>query len=139
MSPVDRLQRFVDAQDPVYPSVRAELQQGHKTSHWMWFIFPQLQGLGRSPTARFYAIADLAEAGAYLAHPVLGPRLLECTALVNAVPDTTIHAIFGSPDDLKFHSSMTLFQLAAGDKAIFQAALDRYFAGTPDRATLALL
>lgn len=135
----DRLQRFVDAQEPVYPAVRAELRQGRKTSHWMWFIFPQLQGLGRSSTAQFYAIADLAEAGAYLAHPVLGPHLLECTALVNAIPGAAIHAIFGSPDDLKFHSSMTLFSKAADDKTIFQAALDKYFAGAPDRATLALL
>jgi uncharacterized protein (DUF1810 family) len=108
----------------------------------MWFIVPQLQGLGRSPTARFYAIDDLAEARAYLAHPILGPRLRDCTALVNAVPNAAIQAIFGSPDDLKFHSSMTLFLEAAQDgsnKAVFQAALDKYFAGAPDRATLALL
>lgn len=135
----DRLQRFLDAQEPLYPAVLSELRQGRKASHWMWFIFPQLAGLGRSPTARFYAIADLPEARAYLAHPILGPRLLECTMLVNEVAEATVHQIFGSPDDLKFRSSMTLFCLAADEKTVFQAALDKYFAGEPDRATLALL
>nr|WP_298682288.1 DUF1810 domain-containing protein [uncultured Dongia sp.] len=139
MSDPHNLQRFLDAQAPVYAAVTAELQAGRKTSHWMWFIFPQLAGLGRSERARFFAIADLTEARAYLAHPALGARLTACTGWVNAVEGRDAHAIFGSPDDLKFHSSMTLFHAAAIDPAIFQAALDKYFRGVPDRATLALL
>ena len=103
------LDRFVQAQDPVLAQVRAELWAGHKRTHWMWFVFPQLAGLGRSDTARYYALASLEEARAYLAHPLLGPRLIECTNLVNAVEGRSAHQIFGSPDDLKFHSSMTLF------------------------------
>lgn len=139
MSEPHDLQRFVVAQDRVYAAVCGELRRGRKASHWMWFIFPQIAGLGRSDTARFYAIADRDEALAYLAHPVLGPRLRECTALVNQVDGHTIHAIFGSPDDLKFHSSMTLFHEVATDKTVFRAALDKYFGGRPDPATLARL
>lgn len=133
------LARFVEAQAPVIDTVRAELAAGAKRTHWMWFIFPQLAGLGRSATAELFAIRGLAEARAYLAHPVLGPRLLECTALVGAVQDRTAHQIFGPPDDLKFRSSMTLFAQAAGDLGPFKSALNRYFAGAPDPATLNLL
>ena len=133
------LERFVMAQDPILDQVRDELCHGAKRSHWMWFVFPQLRGLGHSSTARHYALASLEEARAYLRHPVLGPRLLECAALVLAVPDRSAHAIFGSPDDLKFRSSMTLFAEAAPDEPAFRGALDRYFDGEPDPRTLALL
>jgi uncharacterized protein (DUF1810 family) len=105
----------------------------------MWFVFPQLAGLGHSPTARHYAIASRAEAKAYLAHQTLGPRLVSCTELVNAVEARTAHEIFGSPDDLKFHSCVTLFAFIAPEEVVFQAALDRYFGGQSDRATLDLL
>ena len=133
------LDRFVAAQAPVIDRVQAELRAGRKESHWMWFVFPQLAGLGRSDMAQFYAIADLDEARRYLAHDILGPRLVDCTRIVNAVTGRTAHEIFGSPDDLKFRSSMTLFMQPAGAPALFAAALDKYFAGEPDRATLALL
>lgn len=133
------LQRFVDAQDPIYRRVIDELAGGRKRSHWMWFIFPQIAGLGSSPMAQRYAIASLAEAAAYLAHPVLGPRLGECTQLVNAAEGRTIHDIFGSPDDMKFRSSMTLFAEATPDNADFRTALDKYYGGEPDAATLARL
>ncbi|MGC2051465.1 MAG: DUF1810 domain-containing protein [Methylovirgula sp.] len=133
------LDRFVAAQAPLYGRVCDELRAGHKTSHWMWFIFPQIAGLGSSPTARFFAIASLAEAVAYLQHPVLGPRLGECTNLVNGVEGRSAFDIFGSPDDLKFRSSMTLFNEAASDIVVFQQALDQYFAGEPDRRTLEIL
>jgi uncharacterized protein (DUF1810 family) len=134
-----RLQRFVDAQAPIYATVLAELHAGAKRTHWMWFVFPQIAGLGLSPTAQLYAISSLDEARAYLAHPVLGPRLREATAAVNAVAGRTAHDIFGSPDDLKFRSSMTLFAAAAPQEPAFQAALDRYFGGQPDPRTLELL
>ena len=133
------LERFVTAQDPILDQVRDELRRGAKRSHWMWFVFPQLCGLGHSSIAHHYALASLEEAGAYLRHPVLGPRLLDCTALVLAAPDRTAHAIFGSPDDLKFRSSMTLFAEAAPDESAFHDALDRYFDGVSDRRTLELL
>lgn len=136
---IHHLWRFVAAQDPVYPNVVAELRAGQKRSHWMWFVFPQIAGLGFSAMAQRYAIGSLAEAVAYLAHPVLGRRLRECTALVLAVPDRSAHAIFGSPDDVKFHSSMTLFAQAAPDEALFHEALQKYFGGAPDGATLARL
>jgi uncharacterized protein (DUF1810 family) len=130
------LDRFVRAQAPIYPQVRDELRRGRKTSHWMWFVFPQIQGLGRSQMAQQFAIGSLEEARAYLAHPLLGPRLIECTGLVCAVCGKTIHEIFGSPDDLKFHSSMTLFFHVASDKSVFEGALRKYFAGKEDEATL---
>jgi len=133
------LQRFVDAQRPVYDRVASELGAGHKRSHWMWFVFPQIAGLGSSAMARRYALADLAEARAYLAHPVLGPRLVACTTLVLAVDGRSAHQIFGSPDDLKFRSSMTLFGRAAGPRSAFHRALDTYFDGVPDALTLARL
>ena len=132
-----QLQRFVDAQTSTYAQARAELAAGEKRSHWMWFIFPQVQGLGSSSMAQRYAVTDVAEAKAYLAHPLLGPRLLECTSLVNAVQDRTLDRIFGYPDDLKFHSSMTLFAKAdSGEPNVFAQALERYFHGREDAGTL---
>ena len=134
------LRRFVDAQAPVYAQARDELAAGRKQSHWMWFVFPQLRGLGRSAMAHRYGIASRAEAVAYLAHPLLGARLLECTGLMLAAPPgASAHAILGSPDDLKFRSSMTLFAAVAPASAPFAAALARFFEGRPDPATLSLL
>ncbi len=132
------LGRFVDAQASVYRNVLAELRQGRKRSHWMWFIFPQLAGLGHSAMAQRFALSSRDEARAYLGHAVLGPRLLECTALVNAVGGRTIHDILGSPDDLKFHSSMTLFS-AVSPNPEFTTAITKFYAGAPDRKTLELL
>ena len=132
------LQQFVDAQAPAYPRVIAELRRGRKQSHWMWFVFPQLAGLGHSAMARRFAIATREEAAAYLAHPVLGPRLGECTALVNAVDGRSITEILGSPDDLKFSSSMTLFNEVSGE-AEFARAIAKYYVGKPDQRTLGLL
>jgi uncharacterized protein (DUF1810 family) len=129
-------QRFVDAQAPVYEQVLRELRAGRKQSHWMWFVFPQIAGLGYSPMAVRYAISDREEAAAYDAHPVLGARLRECTALVNQVEGRTAHQIFGSPDDLKFRSCMTLFSLCAADARVFQDALDTYFNGAGDTLTI---
>jgi uncharacterized protein (DUF1810 family) len=136
------LSRFVHAQQPVYAQVLQELREGRKRSHWMWFIFPQLAGLGASETARFYAISSLLEAQAYLAHPLLGPRLRECTSAVLATDGKPLSTIFGYPDDLKFCSSMTLFAEASGpspaaDNAIFSNALAKY--GATDIRTLTLL
>ena len=132
------LERFVDAQLPVYTRVLAELRRGRKQSHWMWFIFPQLAGLGHSAMAQRFAIASIEEARAYLAHGLLGPRLRECTALVNAVEGRTISEILGSPDDLKFCSSMTLFAAVSGETE-FARAIAKYYGGTGDRRTLDLL
>jgi uncharacterized protein (DUF1810 family) len=131
------LDRFVQAQAPVIEAVRRELAAGRKRSHWMWFVFPQLAGLGRSATALHYGISGIGEARAYLAHPVLGKRLVECTGLVNQVEGRSAAEIFGYPDDLKFRSCMTLF--AAIETAPFQAALDQYFGGVPDPKTRELL
>ena len=133
------LQRFVDAQDPVIDRVRVELGRGRKTSHWMWFVFPQVAGLGSSSTARHYALSGLDEARAYLAHPVLGARLRECAGLAAAVEGGGAADVFGYPDDLKLRSSMTLFARAAPDEPVFTAVLDRFFDGEPDPRTLALL
>lgn len=133
------LQRFVDAQSGVYQAALAELRAGAKRTHWMWFVFPQLAGLGSSPMAQRYAIGSLDEARAYLAHPVLGPRLVECARAANAVEGRSAHEIFGSPDDLKFRSCMTLFNEAAPDEAEFRTAMDKYFGGAPDTATLRIL
>jgi len=130
------LQRFVDAQRTVYEHARAELLAGRKTTHWMWFIFPQIEGLGRSPTARRYAIRSLDEARAYLAHPILGPRLVECTQIVNRIEGKSAREIFGSPDDLKFRSSLTLFARAAPDEPVFEQALAKYFDSEPDPLTV---
>ncbi len=133
------LQRFVDAQASTYAQAHAELAAGEKRSHWMWFIFPQIQGLGSSSMAQRYAITDLAEARAYLSHPVLGERLRECTALVNAVENRTVNAIFGYPDDLKFHSSVTLFARAENSGNVFAQALRKYFNGREDSGTVKLV
>lgn len=130
------LDRFVRAQDPVLAQVRRELGEGRKRTHWMWFVFPQLAGLGHSPTARRYAIGSLAEARAYLDHPVLGPRLAECAGLVNRVEGRPIGEILGSPDDRKFRSAMTLFAAARPGPSVFREALDRHFGGAPDPLTL---
>jgi uncharacterized protein (DUF1810 family) len=132
----DPLQRFVDAQNPVFERVCAELRQGRKQTHWMWFIFPQIKGLGTSQMATKFAISSRQEAEAYLKHSVLGPRLRECTRLVNQVEGRSINQIFGYPDDLKFRSSMTLFASTSCENAIFKDALQKYFGGEPDRSTL---
>jgi len=133
------LQRFVEAQAPVYRSVIDELRGGRKRSHWMWFVFPQLRGLGSSPTAVRYAISSLEEARAYLRHELLGPRLHECAQLVNQVQGRSIGEIFGSPDDLKLRSSMTLFARATDDNGDFVALLDKYYDGRQDELTLTRL
>ena len=133
------LKRFVDAQAPVYASVVDELRGGRKRSHWMWFVFPQLLGLGSSPMAARYGITSLHEARAYLHNELLGPRLRECTQLVNQVQHRSIAQIFGSPDNLKLRSSMTLFALAADDNRDFVELLDKYYRGRHDPLTLAEL
>ncbi len=133
------LERFVKAQDPIYPEVVRELAAGQKRSHWMWFVFPQIAGLGLSPTSVFYAVASLDEAKAYLAHPVLGPRLLECARLVLATKGRTAEEIFGGIDAIKFRSSMALFSRAAPGGSVFADCLDAFFAGAPDPATIAKL
>ena len=130
------LQRFVEAQAPIYAQVLAELRAGSKRSHWMWFIFPQIIGLGSSPMAIRYAITSKQEAAAYLNHPILGPRLRECTHLVTQVEGRSIDQIFGYPDDLKFRSSITLFAHATPDNQVFLDALQKYFDGKFDPATL---
>jgi uncharacterized protein (DUF1810 family) len=133
------LQRFVDAQAPVYDTVRSELRAGAKRSHWIWFVFPQLRGLGRSPTADRFAISSLAEAQAYLNDDVLGPRLRECARLVNAIENRSVDEIFGWPDNLKVRSSMTLFARAADDNAEFVELLAKFYGGEEDPATVTLL
>lgn len=133
------LERFASAQEGLYESVCRELKQGRKRSHWMWFIFPQLDGLGRSSTAKHYAIKSLDEAEAYLAHPVLGSRLLECCQLILGVEGKSATDIFGFPDDVKLRSSMTLFAETSDSPSEFQAVIDKYFGGHPDERTIALL
>lgn len=130
------LERFVAAQEPVIATVYEELSRGQKRSHWMWFVFPQLQGLGSSAMARRFALTSLAEAKAYLAHPTLGVRLRARCALVIAVPERSITDILGSPDDLKFRSCLTLFQRAAPDEPLFQQGLELFYGGEPDQRTL---
>jgi len=130
------LERFAQAQQPVYKRVLAELQAGEKMSHWMWFIFPQVRGLGRSPVSIEFAISGREEALAYLQHPVLGPRLKECTHLVLLVVGRSALEIFGSPDDIKFKSCMTLFAKVSSADDIFERALQKYFNGVPDNLTL---
>jgi uncharacterized protein (DUF1810 family) len=132
------LQRFIDAQAQVYAQVTAELRQGRKQSHWMWFIFPQIAGLGHSAMARRFAITSRDEAAAYAAHGVLGPRLTTCTKLVLDLPNLSIRQILGSPDDLKFRSSMTLFEAATGHPE-FGQAIERFYSGERDQATLDIL
>jgi uncharacterized protein (DUF1810 family) len=138
-TPAPALDRFVQAQAPVYAAVRAEIAAGDKRTHWMWFVFPQLRRLGRSATARHFGLEDAAEARAYLDHPVLGPRLRECCALLLGVRGRTLHRIFGSPDDLKLRSCMTLFEAVAADEPAFAAVLDRYCDGVRDPLTLQAL
>ena len=133
------LARFVEVQAPVYGQALAELSQGRKESHWMWFVFPQLAGLGRSETARFYGIVGEGEARAYLDHPLLGPRLVECTAAVIAHRGRAAEAIFGAVDAMKFRSSMTLFEALAAEPAPFAEALKLFYGGASDEATLRLL
>jgi uncharacterized protein (DUF1810 family) len=133
------LARFVEAQGPVYARALGELRAGHKQSHWMWFIFPQISGLGHSPISQHFGIASLTEARAYLAHPLLGARLRECCEAVMAVEGKDAHAIFGSPDDLKFRSCLTLFARAAPDEPLFPALLGKYYGGDIDQATLEIL
>ncbi len=139
MTDVYNLHRFFDAQERTYGTILNELRAGRKSSHWIWFIFPQIACLGRSGTAQQFAIASLDEAKAYLQHPVLGPRLRECTQLVLDVEGRSAEEIFGSPDYLKFRSCMTLFLTAAPDNALFKSALLKYFHGQPDQLTLDLL
>ncbi len=136
---VQGLQRFIEAQDRVYDSVLDELALGEKTTHWMWFVFPQLKALGRSPMAKHFGIESLDEASAYFQHPILGKRLVECTQMLLKPSNTDVFEIFGSPDDLKFRSCMTLFKQAAPEEPVFPRALDRFFHGKPDEVTLGLL
>jgi uncharacterized protein (DUF1810 family) len=136
MRPDNDLERFVDAQAPVIDDVLRELQAGRKTTHWMWFVFPQLRGLGRSATAHYYGIGSADEARSYFDHPVLGARLRRCVEHALAVEGRSAHAIFGAPDDVKFHSSMTLFAAVAPEEPLFRLALEKFFAGVADPATL---
>lgn len=136
--PFKGLERFVEAQEPVYATALEELRQGRKQSHWMWFIFPQLKGLGASSASRFYGIESAAEAEAYLRHPVLGPRLRECVAAVNSIRGLSAAQVFGAVDSVKLCSSATLFDLAGGGPA-FRDCLDLFFAGQPDARTIELL
>lgn len=133
------LQRFVEAQEQVYSHVIDELALGHKQTHWMWFVFPQLKDLGKSARAKHYGLASAQEAREYLAHPLLGQRLLECTRLILALRNANAHEIFGSPDDLKLRSCMTLFDAVAPEQAVFRQALKTFFADKPDQATLQLI
>ena len=135
MDDIFNLERFVEAQRPVYERVVRELEDGRKLSHWMWFVFPQIAGLGASPMAMRYAIRSREEAQAYLAHPVLGLRLRQCTRVINATEGRSAHSIFGTPDDLKLRSSLTLFARAAPEEALFVDALRKYFDG-PDPMTI---
>ena len=137
--PADPFARFVEAQAPVWADVTAELAEGRKRTHWMWFIFPQLRALGRSPTAQHFGLESREDAAAYLAHPLLGARLREATRLVNAVKGRSAFDIFGSPDDLKFRSCLTLFVHASDDNAEFTEALERYYQGVEDPMTVGLL
>lgn len=136
MQDIHSLQRFVDAQAPVFDRVLAELRQGQKQSHWMWFVFPQISGLGRSETARHFALSGLDEARAYLQHPLLGPRLEKCAQIIAPQTQRSARQLFGTPDDLKLHSSMTLFAIAAPDQPVFDAVLAAFFNGERDSATL---
>lgn len=139
MTTEEKLDEFVAAQNAVYDEVLRELTAGRKETHWIWFIFPQMAGLGHSSMSRKFGIDSKAEARSYLKHGVLGPRLRECTQLMLALPAENIGSILGAPDDLKFRSSMTLFAAAAAEEPIFQAALEKFFGGAPDALTLDLL
>ncbi len=139
MYTVKGLARFLEAQNHTYLKALSEIESGKKTSHWMWYIFPQLKGLGRSDTAQFYGIDNLAEAEDYLAHPALGRHLIQISEALLKIEGGSARDIFGSPDDLKLHSSMTLFSVTSSSNPVFQAVLDRYFGGVPDSTTLSLL
>lgn len=136
---MEDLERFVTAQQPLWPQVQAELRAGRKTTHWMWFVFPQLRSLGRSQMARHYGLESIDDARAYLVHPVLGERLRAAIGGLLAVPERSAHEIMGSPDDLKLRSCLTLFAEASAHEALFEQALERFYDGRPDEATLALL
>jgi uncharacterized protein (DUF1810 family) len=133
------LSRFVDAQHEVYDNALSELRSGRKTSHWMWFVFPQFAGLGTSEASRLYAIKSIAEAHAYLQHPILGPRLMECAEAVLSIPGRSVRDIFGSPDDMKLKSCMTLFASISSAESVFDKVLDYYYNGERDSRTLRLL
>ena len=133
------LDRFINAQTGIYDRALAELREGLKRSHWMWYIFPQIEGLGHSPTTRHYSIKSLEEARQYLAHPVLGPRLTECTEAVLSAQGLSAEDIFGHPDDWKLQSSMTLFELASGPQSVFSRVLDKYYQGKRDSQTLQIV
>lgn len=137
MAHLSHFDHFVQAQDPILAQVRRELKAGCKRSHWMWFVFPQLTGLGSSFNARRYAIESLSEARVYLEHPILGARLIECTTLVNNIQNKSVREIFGNPDNLKFHSSMTLFSQAQPNERAFLDAIEKYFDGLGDQLTIA--
>lgn len=139
MATENSLQRFVEAQATDYQPALAEIKNGRKRSHWMWYIFPQIRGLGFSETSRYYAIKDRVEAASYLAHPVLGGRLVEICEALLGLPEASANRVFGSPDDLKLRSSMTLFAAVPGASPVFEAVLGKFFAGTPDGKTLELL
>jgi len=139
MADTHDLRRFVEAQEQTFAQAVSELEDGRKASHWMWFVFPQLRGLGRSPMAIRFGIESLDEARAYLAHPLLGPRLKQCVRLALRIDGRSITEIFGLPDDMKFRSCMTLFDRAAPDETLFAQALQKYFDGSPDARTLELL
>jgi uncharacterized protein (DUF1810 family) len=139
MAGADEFRHFVDAQAPLYEGVCRELEAGAKRTHWMWFIFPQLHGLGHSPMAERYALYSVAQARRYLAHELLGPRLRECTRLVLNVQNQTAFSIFGEIDSVKFRSSMTLFSMCAASESIFTEAIERYYAGESDHRTLRML
>jgi len=136
MKDVYNLQRFIEAQEGVYEGACAELRRGRKTSHWMWFIFPQLRGLGSSSMAEYYGITSLAEAKSYLEHPLLGERLMKCSRIVTSIEGRSLREIFGSPDDMKFKSSMTLFAHAAAENSIFIEAISKFCDGKFDPLTL---
>jgi uncharacterized protein (DUF1810 family) len=133
------LNRFIDAQDESYDAIVTELKNGKKVTHWMWYVFPQIAGLGRSATAKYYAIQTPGEAQAYLDHPILGQRLLECTRILLSLKSKSALDIFGDIDAMKFKSSMTLFMSIAGIDSVYQEAIDKYFEGEQDRATLKIL
>ncbi|SNC77657.1 Uncharacterized protein, DUF1810 family [Hymenobacter gelipurpurascens] len=139
MSQQASLSRFTEAQETTYAQALSEMQQGRKRSHWMWFIFPQIQGLGYSSTARFYALQDRQEADAYLQHPVLGPRLIEISSALLAIPGSNVTSIMGTPDDMKLKSSMTLFAVLDKTHPVFQQVLDKFFGGLADQQTLRIL
>ena len=133
------LSRFIDAQNGIYESVLKELKQGKKRSHWMWFIFPQIDGLGTSYTSKQYSIKSIEEAREYLKHPILGSRLVECATIVSGINNVSAKHIFGFPDFLKFHSSMALFSVVTMDQQIFRKTLEKFYNGEPDKKTLAIL